>query len=151
MQKICIFRWNSTYIPPARSGFSVSGLTSAILISGWTHIDLCTGRSCYQQRWLRHPHKQTQQRWIFFQRWFTPVDSMVTKLITFSPNNHPHSLHFLWRNSITGWTILKISTSFHHALMALGIVRSEMENADGQLKYSRKTKGVQLWTQLFED
>jgi len=68
MQKICGFRWNFTHIPSAVSGLSVSGFTSAILIYGWTRIELCTGRGCYQQRWLRHPQKQTQQRWICFQR-----------------------------------------------------------------------------------
>jgi len=77
--------------------------------------------------------KQTQQRWICFARWFTPFDSMVTKFITFSPKNHPPHLHFRWRNSITGWTISKISTSLNHALIALGIRRSAMENSDGQL------------------
>jgi len=81
-----------------------------------------------------------QQRWICFQRWFTPVDSMVTKFVKFSPKNHPHRLHFRWRNSKTGWTISKISSSFHQALMALGIRRSAIENSDGQLRYSRKTK-----------
>jgi len=121
---------------------TLSGFTSDILISSWTCIKLCTGRCCYQQRWLRHTQKQTQQRWICFQRWFrwfTHSDSTVTKFITFSPKNHPHYLHFRWRNSITGWNISKISTSFHHALMALGIRRSAMENSDGQLRYSRKT------------
>jgi len=46
---------------------------------------------------------------------------MVIKFITFSPNNHPPHLHFRQRNWITGWTISKISKSFHHALVALGI------------------------------
>jgi len=59
---------------------------------------------------------------------------------SFSPKYHPPHLHFRWRNSITGWTISKISTPFHHALMALGIHRSAMEISDGQLRYSRKTK-----------
>jgi len=45
-RKICGFRWNFTYIPSAMSGLSVSGFTSAILISGWTRIELCTGRCC---------------------------------------------------------------------------------------------------------
>jgi len=92
-------------------------------VFGWTRIEMCTWRCCYHQRWLRHPQKQTQQRWIGFQRWFTPFDSVVIKFITFSPNNHPHHLHFWWRNSITCWTISKISTSFHQALMAQGIRR----------------------------
>jgi len=61
------------------------------------------------------------------QMWFTPFDSMVNTFITFSPTNHPHNLHFRWRNSITGWTISKISTSFHHALMALEIRRGAMQ------------------------
>jgi len=152
MQKICIFRWNFTYIPFAMSCSSVSGFTSDILISGRTRIELCTERCCYQQRRLRHPQK-SQQRWICFQSWFTPFDSMAAKFITFSPKNHPHHLHFRWRNSITCWTISKISTSSHHALMALGIRRSAMENSNGQPRYSRKTyKGVQLLhpTPLFE-
>jgi len=42
---------------------------------------------------------------------------------------------------MTGWTISKISTSFHHALVALVIRQSAMENSDGQLRYSRKTRG----------
>jgi len=141
MQKICIFRWNFTYIPSPMSGLNASGFPSAILISGWTRIKLCTGRCCYQQRWLRHPQKQMQQRWICFQMWFTNFDSMVTKFVKFAPKNHPHRLHFRWRNSITGWAISKISTSFHHALMVLGIRRSAMENSNGQLRYLGKTKG----------
>jgi len=118
------------------SGLSVSGFTSAIYIASWTRIELCTGRCCYQQRWLQHPQKQMQQRWICFQRWFTPFDSMVTKFVKFSPINHPHRLHFRWRNS----TISKISTSFYQALMVLKIRRSAMENADGQLRYSGKRR-----------
>jgi len=42
-------------------------------------------------------------------------------------------IHFLWRNSITGWNISKISTSFHHAFLSLGILQSAMEISDGQL------------------
>jgi len=38
----------------------------------------------------------------------------------------PHHLYFRWRNPITSWTISNLSTSFHHALMALGIRRSAM-------------------------
>jgi len=57
----------------------------------------------------------------------------------FPKNPQPH-LHFQWRTSTTGWTISKISTSFHQALMVLGIRRSAMANSDGQLRYSRKTK-----------
>jgi len=142
MQKICGFRWSFTYIPSLMSGLNASGFPSAILISGWIRIKLCTGRCCYQQWWLWHPQKQMQQRWICFQRWFTPYDSMVTKFkVNFSLKNHPHRLHFRWRNLKTGWTISKISTSFHHALMALGIRRCATENYDGQLRYSRKTRG----------
>jgi len=55
------------------------------------------------------------------------VDSMVTKFFTFSRKNHPPHLHFQWRNSITRLTISKISTSFHHALVALGIRRSAIQ------------------------
>jgi len=120
------------------SRLSVSGFTSAIFISSWTRIELCTGRCCYQQRWLWHPQKQTQRHWICFQRRFTPFDSLVTKCITFSPKNHPPILHFRWRN----WTISKISTSLHHDLMALKIHRSAMENSDGRLRHSRKTRGA---------
>jgi len=95
------------HIPSTMSGLSVSDFTSAIPISGLTRIELCTGQCCYQQRWLRHPQKQAQQRSICFQRWFTPFDAMVTKFITFSPKNHPPHLHFRWCNLIPGWTILK--------------------------------------------
>jgi len=68
--------------------------------------------------------KKMHQRWICFQRWF----SMATKFVIFSPENHPHHLHFRSRNSLTGWTITKIFTSFHHALMAPAIRWSAMEN-----------------------
>jgi len=54
------------------SGLIVSGFTSTILFP----VELCTGRCCYQQWWLRHSQKQTQK---FAYRWFTPFDSMVTK------------------------------------------------------------------------
>jgi len=101
MQKICGFRWSFTYNRFLMSGLSASGFLSTILISGWTHIELCTGRCCYQQRWLRHPQKQMQQRWSCFQTWFTPFDSMVTKFVEFSLKNHPHRLHFWWHNSKT--------------------------------------------------
>jgi len=77
------------------------------LISGLTHIELYKWRCCYQQRWLRYPQKQSQQRWICFRSWFTPFDSLVTKFIK---KNHPH-FYFRCRNSITSWTISKISTS----------------------------------------
>jgi len=141
---ICGFRWNFTYILSTMSAFSVSGYTSAILISGWTQIELNTRRCCYQQRWLRHPQKQTQQRWICFQRWFTPSDSMVTELITFLPKII-HCVHFLWRNSITGWTLSKISTSFHHAWMAIGICWKAMESATEIFK---KNEGLLLLQSL---
>jgi len=48
------------------SGLSFSGFTSAILISGWTRIELCTERCYYQQRWLWHPQTHSQQRCICF-------------------------------------------------------------------------------------
>jgi len=131
MQNIYWFGWNFTYISCAISALCVSGFTSTILISSWTLIELSTERCCYQQRWLQHPRKKTQQRWICFQRWFTRFDSMVTKFIIFSPKNHPPHFHFRWCNALTSWTISKISTSFHHALMALGIRESAMENSDG--------------------
>jgi len=59
----------------------------------------------------------------------------------FSPKNHPHPLHFQCRKLITGRTISKISMSFHHALMTLGIRRSAMDISDGQLRYSKITRG----------
>jgi len=66
-------------------------------------------------------------------------DSMVTKFITFSPRNHRPHLHFRWSYAITGWTNSQISiTSFHLALMALGIRRSTPDNFIGPLRYSRK-------------
>jgi len=46
------------------------------------YIQLCTGRFWYQQRGLQYPQKQTR-RWFYFQRWFMPFDSMVTKFIKF--------------------------------------------------------------------
>jgi len=111
-------------------------------ISGWTRIELCTGRCYYQQRWLRHPQKQTQQRWICFQRWFTLSDWMVTMFFTFSPKSHPpQPPHFQWRkfnNRLDYFENL-------NALMALGIRRSAMENS-GQLRYSRKTNGCSYYT-----
>jgi len=137
MQKICGFRWNFTYIPSAMSGLSISGFTSEILISGWTRIQLCTERFGYLQQWLYAYSKANAATLNFFQKLFTPFDSMVTKFIIFSPKNHPHHLHFRWCNSITGWTITKISTSFYHALMALGIRRSAMKYSDGKVKYLR--------------
>jgi len=73
---------------------------------------------------------------------------MVTKFITFSPKNYLR-LYFQWRNSITGWTISKVSTSFHHALMVLEISWSAMKYSDGQLRYSRKTRGAALHPLLF--
>jgi len=146
MQNICVFLWKVTYIISAMSGLSVSGFTSAILISSWTRIELCTGRCCYKQRGLWHLQKQTQRRWICFQKWFTPCDSMVTKFMTFSPKHHPQRLYFRWRNSIKYWTFSKISTSFHHALMALGIRRCAMEDSDWQRRYSRKTRGCSFCT-----
>jgi len=53
-------------------------------ISGWKRIEFCTGRFCYHQRWRRHRQKQTQERLICCHRWFTPFDSMVSKIITFT-------------------------------------------------------------------
>jgi len=79
-----------------------------------------------------------------------PLIQWSSSLSDFHKNNHPHHLHFRWRNSITGWTILKISKSFHHALMALGMRRSAMENSYGQLRYSRTTRVQLLHPLLFE-
>jgi len=83
----------------------------------------------------------TQQRWICFQGRFTPFDSMVTKFIPFSPN--PPHFHFLWRNSITGWTILKISTLFHHALMVLRNTPKRNEKIWRTTEIFKKIEGVQ--------
>jgi len=69
-----------------------------------------------------------------------PLIQWSPSLSHFHQINHPHHLYFRWRNSTSGWTISKISTSFHHALMVLGIRRSAIENSDGQLRYSRKTR-----------
>jgi len=63
-----------------------------------------------------HPQRQTKQRWNCFQKWLTSFDSMVTKFITFSRKNHPLHLHFRWCNSITGWTISKISSSKYYIM-----------------------------------
>jgi len=74
--------------------------------SGRLNTDLILHRAmCYQQRWLWHPEKQTQQRWICSNRpmWFTPFDSMVTKFITFSPRNHPLHIRSLPVTSFDGW------------------------------------------------
>jgi len=92
--------------------------------------------------------KQTQQRWICFQRCFTPFDSMVTKFITFSPTNNPPHLHFRWLNLITGWTISKISTPFHQALMALGIRRSAMGNSNEIFKKNAFAPLAVAWVKL---
>jgi len=47
MQKICGFRWNFTYFPSPMSGFSISGFTSTILISGWTRVsEYCLNYMC---------------------------------------------------------------------------------------------------------
>jgi len=69
-----------------------------------------------------------------------PLIQWSPSLSHFHQTNHPYHLYFRWRNSTTGWTISKISTSFHQALVALEIRRSAMENSQGQLKYSRKSK-----------
>jgi len=46
--------------------------------------------------------KTNAQRWICFQRWFTPFDSMVIKFIKFSPKNHPNHLHYRLCKLLTG-------------------------------------------------
>jgi len=88
--------------------------------------------------------KQTQQRQICFQRWFTPFDSMVTLFIKFSPKNHSPHLQFRWRNSITGWTISKIATSLHHVLMALWIRWSRYVKFRRAAEIFKKNEVVQL-------
>jgi len=96
MQQICGFRWNFIYIPSAMSGLSVYGFTSAILISGWTRIELHRAMLLYQQRLLRHPQKQIQPRWTCLQRWFTPFDSIyLFNFLIWSPSLS----HFLQKSS----------------------------------------------------
>jgi len=62
-----------------------------ISISGWTRIELCTGRCWYQRRWLRHPKKQTQQRWIYFQRWCTLLHPLPRGLMSLLSLHHVFS------------------------------------------------------------
>jgi len=103
MQKICGFRWNFTYIQSAMSCLSVPVSRQQFDFRLNSHRIVHGTMLLYQQQGLQHPLKQTQQRWICFQRWFTPLESIFTKFRTFSPTNHPPHLHFRWRNSITGW------------------------------------------------
>jgi len=84
---------------------------------------------------LKKQTQSTQHRWIGSHWWFTPFDLMVTKWSPFHQEIiHPH-LHFRWRHSIMERTISKISiSSFHPALMALGIHRSALENFNRPLR-----------------
>jgi len=128
MRKICGFRWSFTFIPSLMSGLSASGFPSTILISGWTASNCAQGEVVISSGdfvILKNKCSNVE----FASRWFTPFNSMVTKFVKCSLKNHPHRLHFRWRNSKTGWTISKISTSFHQALMALGIHRNATENS----------------------
>jgi len=118
------------------SGLSVSSFTSAIFISGWTRIELLSAA-------VSSASSQTNAATLnLLPKLIYALCSIVTKFITFSLKNHPHHLYFRWRNLITGWSISKISTSFYHSLIALGIRRNAMENSDGQLRYSRTTRGT---------
>jgi len=137
MQKICGFHYNFTN---AMSDLSVSSFTYTLLISGWSWIESCIGHVAISSGDFGIL-KNKRSNVVF------DYKSDLRPLIQWSPSlSHFHKkiipyLHFRWRSSITGWIILKISTSIHHALMALGIRRSAMENSDGQLRYSRTTRG----------
>jgi len=131
-----------TMLFDATSGLSVSGFMSAFLISGWTRIELCTGRCSYQQRdfgVLKNKRSNVE----------LSSKGDLRPLIQWSPSlSHFHQKiihHTFTSGDVMGWNISKISTSSHYALMAVGIRRNAMENSDGKLKCSRKTRGLQLF------
>jgi len=152
MQKICGFGWDFTYIPSPMSGLSLSGFTSAILFSGWTRIELCTRRCGVSIRSGDFSILKNKRSNVKFASKcdLRPLIQWSPSLPHFHQNNYPHHLHFRWHKSKTGWTISQIATSFHQALMALGIRQSAMENSDGQLRYAWKTRGCSFGTPLFE-
>jgi len=140
MQKICGFRWNFTYIPSAMSGLSVSASRPPFwfpveLASNYAQGDVAISNGDFGI--LKNKRSNVE--------FASKVD--LLPLIQWSPSiSHFHQQIWTpWRNSIIGWTISKVSPSFYHALMVLGIRRSAMrnsENSDGQLRYSRKTRGA---------
>jgi len=97
MQKICEFRWNFT---SAMSGLSAPGVTSAILIFGWTRSNCTQGD-------VASYSKTNAATLNLLAKLIYAFDAMVTKFIAFSPKNRPPHVHFRWCNSITGWTIWK--------------------------------------------
>jgi len=135
MQKICVFRWSFTYIPSVMWGFKC-------LRFPIRHCDfrLKTHRIIHRAMLLSAAVTSASSKTnvatfnllpkVIYALWFN--GHQVCQIFT---KNHPQLLHFRWRNSKTGWTISKISTSFRQALMALGIRRSATENSDGQLRY----------------
>jgi len=127
MQKICGCCGNFTYIPCAMSGLSVSGFTSAIWITGWTLWKCAQGdmlsaaetlTSILKNKHSKFPATLNLLPKVINALWFNShqVYHTYTK-------NRPPNLLFRWCN----WTISKILTSFHHALMALGVGLSEVQ------------------------
>jgi len=143
MQKICGFRWNFTYIPSPMSGssFPVSRPPFWFPVEIASHcaqgdVAISTGDFGI----LKNKCSNVE---FAFNGDLRPLIQWSSSLSHF----HQQIIHTTFTSGdLIRWTISKISMSFHQALMVLGIHRSPMENSDGQLRYSRKTKGVQLCT-----
>jgi hypothetical protein len=125
----------------------VSGITSAILISGWLSLNFNMMWRCQRQHWLRPYQKLSKQRSICSYRWNTLPDWRVTKYITFWLTSSTQyylktsSTHLRFRcwHLITGRTISRILTSFYSHWIALGMRERASKNSDGPLSYSTKT------------
>jgi len=110
----------------------------------WFQVEFDTVCWCQFQRWLWRPQIQMMQ---FVLAPIGDLRSLIqwqASIWHFHQRNHLPQLRFLWRRSITGWIIVKISTIFHPALLALGICYSALRNCDRPLSSSWKTRVLQL-------
>jgi len=132
MQKICGFRCNFIYIPSAMSGLSVSGSTSAIFFR-LNSLQIVHRAMLVSAAVTSASSKTSAATFNLLQKVIYTLRFHGHQVYHIFIKIHPLHLHFRWRNS----TFSKISTSFHQALMVLGIRGSAIEILDGQLSYSR--------------
>jgi len=90
--------------------------------------------------------KLTKQRCIYSHRQFMSIDSRWPSLSLFTNKSLSPPLFPVTSFDNHGWTNIKISTSFHTALVALERCQSELKNSNVPLSYFIKTRGCTFFS-----
>ena len=139
------FRCRQQFKRSAIRATCVSGMTTTILIPGWTRLDFSMLWHCEQQRWIRRSRKLMRQPFIRFYRWNMLLYSSVTKYITFLTKIFIYPPSFPVSPSNNRWNYIRNCNVNPCTLnMVLGMCQSASENSIGPVSFLEKRRGLQL-------